>query len=112
MNRRQKQSGLSSTWEAASGREKYLSNSKNKTLDSDDKKLNEINQDIINHQKAANDQWKEVIFTPNKPSQMAPSTKGTKLYIQGLIKFCLTDGQENKKGSQRICLSTSSAIYL
>ena len=70
--------------------------------DSDDKKLNEINQDIINHQKAANDQWKEVIFTPNKPSQMAPSTKGTKLYIQGLIKFCLTDGQENKIWLEKI----------
>lgn len=77
----------------------YLVNCK---TDSDDKKLNDLNQDIISHQKAANEQWKEVIFTPNKPSQMAPSTKGTKLYIQGLIKFCLTDGQENKIWLEKI----------
>ncbi|KAK8886006.1 hypothetical protein M9Y10_041465 [Tritrichomonas musculus] len=77
----------------------YLVNCK---TDTDDKKLNDLNQDIINHQKAANEQWKEVIFSPNKPSQMAPSIKGTKLYIQGLIKFCLTDGQENKIWLEKI----------
>jgi hypothetical protein len=36
------------------------------------------------------------IFAPNKATQFAPSQKGTRLYIPGLIKFCLTDGQENK----------------
>jgi PAX-interacting protein 1 len=41
-------------------------------------------------------QWSEVIFIPNKPSQMAPFTKGNRIYIPGSIKFCLTVGQENK----------------
>jgi hypothetical protein len=40
--------------------------------------------------------WTDVIFAPNKASQMAPSKKGTKLYMPNLIKFCMTDGNENK----------------
>jgi hypothetical protein len=47
-------------------------------------------------------QWNEAIFAPNRPSQMAPSTKGSMLYMPGLIKFCLTDGQENKIWLEKI----------
>ena len=35
-------------------------------------------------------------FPPNKPSMYAPSIKGTKFNIIGLINFCLTNGQYNK----------------
>ena len=35
-------------------------------------------------------------FPPNKPSLYAPSVKGTKLYIIGLINFILTHRQDNK----------------
>ena len=38
----------------------------------------------------------EFIFTPNKPSMFSPSTKGTRLYLMGLINFCITHGQDNK----------------
>ena len=38
----------------------------------------------------------EFIFTPNKPSMFSPSTKGTRLYLMGLINFCITHGQYNK----------------
>ena len=38
----------------------------------------------------------EFIFTPNKPSMYSPSTKGTRLYLMGLINFCITHGQDNK----------------
>jgi hypothetical protein len=47
-------------------------------------------------------QWTEAIFAPNKPSQMAPSTKGSMLYMPGLIKFFLTDGQETKIWLEKI----------
>lgn len=68
----------------------------------DEENLNEMNKDIVNFSKPKNDQWKEVIFAPNKPSQYAPSTRGTKLYLQGFIKFCITDGQENKIWLEKI----------
>jgi hypothetical protein len=38
----------------------------------------------------------EFVFTPNKPSMYSPSTKGTRLYLMGLINFCITNGQDNK----------------
>ena len=38
----------------------------------------------------------EFIFTPNKPSMFSPSNKGTRLYLIGLINFCITHGQDNK----------------
>ena len=38
----------------------------------------------------------DFIFTPNKPSMYSPSTKGTRLYLMGLINFCITHGQDNK----------------
>ena len=37
-----------------------------------------------------------LFLTPNKPSMYAPSIKGTKFNIIGLINFCLTNGQYNK----------------
>ena len=36
------------------------------------------------------------IFPPNKPSMYAPSVKGTRLYLVGLVKFIITGGQDNK----------------
>ena len=36
------------------------------------------------------------LFPPNKPFIYVPSVKGNRLYILGLINFCLTHGQENK----------------
>ena len=36
------------------------------------------------------------IFPPNKPSMYAPSLKGTRLYLVGLVKYMITGGQENK----------------
>ena len=36
------------------------------------------------------------IFPPNKPSMFAPSVKGTRLYLVGLVKYMITGGQENK----------------
>ena len=38
----------------------------------------------------------DTIFPPNKPSMYAPSVKGTRLYLVGLVKFIITAGQENK----------------
>ena len=38
----------------------------------------------------------DTIFPPNKATMYAPSTKGSRLYIKGLIYFILTNGQENK----------------
>ena len=38
----------------------------------------------------------DIIFPPNKPSMYAPSVKGTRLYLVGLVKFIITGGQENK----------------
>ena len=38
----------------------------------------------------------DFVFTPNKPSMYSPSTKGTRLYLMGLINFCITHGQDNK----------------
>ena len=38
----------------------------------------------------------DYIFTPNKPSMFSPSSKGTRLYLMGLINFCITHGQDNK----------------
>jgi hypothetical protein len=47
-------------------------------------------------------QWTEAIFIPNKPSQMAPSAKGPMLYMSGLIRFCVTDGQDNSFWLEKI----------
>ena len=38
----------------------------------------------------------DFVFPPNKPSLYSPSTKGSKLYLMGLINFCITHGQDNK----------------
>ena len=38
----------------------------------------------------------EFIFAPNKPTMYSPSVKGTRLYLMGLINFCITHGQDNK----------------
>ena len=38
----------------------------------------------------------DTIFPPNKPSMYAPSIKGTRLYLVGLVKFIITGGQDNK----------------
>ena len=38
----------------------------------------------------------DMIFPPNKPSMYAPSVKGTRLYLVGLVKFIITGGQDNK----------------
>ena len=38
----------------------------------------------------------DTIFPPNKPSMYAPSVKGTRLYLVGLVKFIITGGQDNK----------------
>ena len=38
----------------------------------------------------------DLIFSPNKPSMFSPSSKGTRLYLMGLINFCITHGQDNK----------------
>ena len=38
----------------------------------------------------------DIIFPPNKPSMYAPSVKGTRLYLEGLVKFIITGGQDNK----------------
>lgn len=40
-------------------------------------------------------EYLEFVFTPNKPSMYSPSTKGTRLYLMGLINFCITI-QDNK----------------
>lgn len=36
------------------------------------------------------------MYSPNKPSMYSPSTKGIRLYLMGLINFCITHGQDNK----------------
>ena len=41
-------------------------------------------------------EYLDFIFSPNKPSMYSPSTKGTRLYLMGLINFCITHGQDNK----------------
>ena len=41
-------------------------------------------------------EYLEFVFFPNKPSMYSPSTKGTRLYLMGLINFCITHGQDNK----------------
>ena len=41
-------------------------------------------------------EYMEFIFIPNKPSMYSPSTKGTRLYLIGLINFIITRGQDNK----------------
>lgn len=41
-------------------------------------------------------EYLEFIFPPNKPSIYSPSAKGTRLYLMGLINFCITRGQDNK----------------
>ena len=41
-------------------------------------------------------EYLEFVFAPNKPSMYSPSTKGTRLYLMGLINFCITHGQDNK----------------
>ena len=38
----------------------------------------------------------DTIFPPNKPSMYAPSIKGTRLYLVGLVKYIITGGQDNK----------------
>ncbi len=42
-----------------------------------------------------NNQLKNSIFVPNKPTIYAPSNRGNRLYLLGLINFCLTNGQDN-----------------
>ena len=41
-------------------------------------------------------EYLEFVFLPNKPSMYSPSTKGTRLYLPGLVNFCITNGQDNK----------------
>ena len=38
----------------------------------------------------------DIIFPPNKPTLYAPSNKGIKINISGLLNFFMTHGQENK----------------
>jgi PAX-interacting protein 1 len=64
--------------------------------------LQRFRETVRNQAPMLESQWTEAIFVPNKPSQMAPSTKGRMLYIPGLIKFCLTDGQEKKIWLEKI----------
>jgi hypothetical protein len=64
--------------------------------------LQEFRENVRAQAPMLESQWTEAIFIPNKPSQMAPSTKGPMLYMPGLIRFCLTDGQENKIWLEKI----------
>ena len=76
--------------------------------------LNEFEKNLsIYNQKSIED-----IFPPNKPTLYAPSTKGTKLYLSGLLNFLITKGQENKiwlekkdrlKKDYRVCVVIDSS---
>lgn len=66
------------------------------------KSISFLKSELIHHQTSFDSQCSELIFAPNKPSQMAPSTKGSRLFLPGLIKFCITDGQENKIWLEKI----------
>ena len=67
-------------------------------LDSISKDTNSALEKIFSHQIASEIklEYLEFVFTPNKPSMYSPSTKGTRLYLMGLINFCITRGQDNK----------------
>lgn len=55
-----------------------------------------INQILSNDYKEGKRALVDLVFPPNKPSMYAPSRKGTRLYIMGLVNFVLTKGQDNK----------------
>lgn len=55
-----------------------------------------VNQILSNDYKEGKRAVIDLIFPPNKPSMYAPSRKGTRLYIMGLVNFVLTKGQDNK----------------
>lgn len=55
-----------------------------------------VNQILPNDYKEGKRALVDLIFPPNKPSMYAPSRKGTRLYIMGLVNFVLTKGQDNK----------------
>ena len=55
-----------------------------------------VNQILSNDYKEGKRALIDLIFPPNKPSMYAPSRKGTRLYIMGLVNFVLTKGQDNK----------------
>ena len=55
-----------------------------------------VNQILSNDYKEGKRALVDLIFPPNKPSMYAPSRKGTRLYIMGLVNFVLTKGQDNK----------------
>lgn len=41
-------------------------------------------------------EYLEYVLFPNKLSMYSPSSKGTSLYLMGLINFCITHGQDKK----------------
>ena len=41
-------------------------------------------------------EYLDFVFPQNKHSMYSPSSKGTRLYLMGLINFCITHGQDNK----------------
>ena len=51
---------------------------------------------ILNNLLGINTQLMNIVFPPNKPTMYAPSSKGNRLYLLGLINFILTHGQDNK----------------
>lgn len=55
-----------------------------------------VNQILPNDYKEGKRALVDLIFPPKKPSMYAPSRKGTRLYIMGLVNFVLTKGQDNK----------------
>ena len=55
-----------------------------------------VNKILSNDYKEGKRALIDLIFPPNKPSMYAPSRKGTRLYIMGLVNFVLTKGQDNK----------------
>ena len=61
-----------------------------------------VNQILSNDYKEGKRALIDLIFPPNKPSMYAPSRKGTRLYIMGLVNFVLTKGQDNKIWLDRI----------
>ena len=50
---------------------------------------------FINNFPVINNELMNSIFVPNQPTLYAPSHKGNRLYLLGLINFCLTNGQDN-----------------
>ena len=55
-----------------------------------------LNQNLSNDYKEGKRALVDLIIPPNKPSMYAPSRKGTRLYIMGLVNFFLTKGKDNK----------------